>query len=218
MENSNMMIMKKIISFGMMLCMMFCFFGCGGHSFERASSFPSIVEEFGIEDFNEEFFESYTLITLSFTFGSTFPAHKLNFYTIFIERGRVNFLMELNTGATGVPLGEAVPDSRRFAVIIPNKVLEKYEIGSARMFLTYDRSDNENPVENCRRWLRKIERNSVQHRVVQRCAKSVLGRGWYNWQDWNYRLEDSDTKIVLASGVGHMYDRITITTWQPHSL
>ena len=140
--------------------------------------FPSVMEEFTLEDFTEEFFKSNTLILVPYRFANTFPLFR--FYTVFTENGKLNFLMEIPDLNT---FHERSLDYRIFAVVLPNQVFSKYEIGESIVFFGSEHLDLEvfngkgyytenccgwlKEVENknCREWLKEVEKNAVQHRV-----------------------------------------------------
>jgi len=126
--------------------------------------FPSVLEDFDLTDFTADFFESNTLILVPFGWGHSL-LDNLRFYTVFFENGKLNFLIEIPNPDTG---GDCAFDYRIFAVIIPNQVLSKYEIGGSKVFKAYEFHAgewNSYSTTNCREWLKEVEKNSVGHRV-----------------------------------------------------
>lgn len=124
------------------------------------NTFPSVLGNFDLGEFTNEFFEDNTLILVPFEWSYLLYEH-LNFYTAFAENGKLNFLIEV-TDPNG--LGDAAIDMRVFAVIVPNAVFNSLEIGEIRVFETYDFSAA-NPTENSRDLLSGAEEKSVEHRV-----------------------------------------------------
>ena len=140
--------------------------------------FPSVLEEFALEDFTADFFENNTLILVPFEWSSLLGKY-LDFYTVFVENGKLNFLIEV-TFPGGI--SEDAIDSRVFAVIIPNQVFSKYEIGESIVFETYEIRWNANTgnfrgIKNCRKWLSEVEKNSIKHSVGYAWAP-LLDTGW----------------------------------------
>ena len=127
--------------------------------------FPSVLEEFVLEEFSEAFFENNTLILVPFEWHGMLNEY-LDFYTVFAENGKLNFLIEV-THPTGFL--DALVDRRIFAIVILNEILGKYEVGEMIVFETYDFSVVDwfgNPIEkNPREWLNAIQEKSVVHRV-----------------------------------------------------
>ena len=128
--------------------------------------FPSILEEFDMEEFTAEFFESNTLILVLFRWPFLLYEN-LHFYTVSVKNGKLNFIIEIPNPAHG---GDQALDVRVFAVIIPNQIFSKYEIGKNIVFEAYESrfdgaTGNIFDTKNCRRWLREVEKNTVEHRV-----------------------------------------------------
>jgi len=131
---------------------------------EVEMNFPSVLENFELEDFTEEFFENNTLILVPFYYGYLLHDY-LDFYTVFVDDGKINFLIEV-TDSYGV--GERAVDFRLFVVIIPNKIFNKYEIGQVTTFTTYDFIEEDGNFvanKNDREWLKEIEEKSINHIV-----------------------------------------------------
>ena len=134
----------------------------------RAKDFPSVLEEFVLEEFTEDFFESNTLVLVPFLWPHLLHDgnDNLSFYTVFVENGILNFLIEIPNPDWG---GDAAIDERIFAVIIPNQIINKYEIGGSRVFEAYEYHgyvDGEQYfTQNSREWLERVEKTSVTHRV-----------------------------------------------------
>jgi len=160
---------------------------------DKGIVFPSVMEEFALEDFTEEFFKSNTLILVPFEWGHILLSYirdNLRFYTVYVENGKLNFLIELPYPDTG---GDRGIDMRIFAVIIPNRVIRRYEIGGSIVFKAYEYNNagdmiDENFTLNCREWIKEVEKNAVQHRVgyaydpnVWPDGKSLWSIGYHPW-------------------------------------
>ena len=130
-----------------------------------SSGFPSVLEEFALEEFTDVFFESNTLVLVPFQWGHLLRDN-LRFYTVFIEKGALNFLIEIPDPDWG---GDRAVDHRIFAVIIPNQEIGKYKMGESRVFRAYELHGNVDGewyfTKNSREWLKDIEKNSIEHRV-----------------------------------------------------
>lgn len=124
------------------------------------NTFPSILENFNLEEFTDEFFENSTLILVPFEWSYLLYEH-LDFYTAFVENGKLKFLIEV-TDPYG--LGDTAIDMRVFAVIVSNAIFNGLEVGEIRVFEAYDFS-GANPTKNSRDLLSEAERKSVKHRV-----------------------------------------------------
>ena len=131
----------------------------------RMEDFPSVLEEFVLEEFTEAFFERNTLILVPFEWPGKLREY-LDFYTVFIENGKMNVLFEV-THPTG--LLDGAVDVRLFVIVIPNEIFGKYDIGEMIVFETYDFSVVDkfgNPIEkNPHEWLNEIQEKSIVHRV-----------------------------------------------------
>ena len=141
--------------------------------------FPSPMEEFTLEYFNDEFFENYTLIFVPL-YGSGMGPSVYFFYTTYIYDGKINFLVEFDFRT-----GHAAFWRTLFAMIIPNEILSHYEIGHAHYFTTYTiiREPFSSPVwiENCREWLNEIEGKSIEHRAGFAHGYSICSDGYYRY-------------------------------------
>jgi len=133
---------------------------------EMKDVFPSILEDFDLAEFTEAFFENNTLILVPFEWSGQLGEY-LDFYTVFAENGKLNFLVEVTHpyGAT-----DAGFDFRLFVIVIPNEIFGKYEIGEMIVFETYDFSSldwSRDPIveKKPREWLSGIQEKSVEHRV-----------------------------------------------------
>ena len=137
----------------------------GNVKLEYGEGFPSVLEEFVLEEFTETFFENNTLILVPFVWSGQLVEY-LDFYTVFVENGKLNFLVEVTH-----PYGaaDAAIDSRLFVIVIPNEIFGKYEIGEMIVFWTYDFSfdprGNRIIEKNPREWLSEIQEKSVEHRA-----------------------------------------------------
>jgi len=142
--------------------------------------FPSVLEEFVLEEFTEDFFESNTLVLVPFLWPHLLRDN-LSFYTVFAENGTLNFLIEIPNPDKG---GDRTFDYRIFAVIIPNQVLSKYEMGESIVFKAYEFHDTVDGemhfTKNSREWLEEVEKNSVKHRVSYTTIRGLkeLGVGF----------------------------------------
>ena len=130
--------------------------------------FPSVLENFELSDFTEEFFEDNTLFLVPLNHGYLLYDY-VEFYAVSTKNGKLNFLVEVTDPLGG---GDEAIDMRVFVVCISNELLEKYEIGERIKFNTYDYSAGnlytppfELPPLNNRDWLAEIRENSVEHRV-----------------------------------------------------
>ena len=125
--------------------------------------FPSPMEEFTIGDFGEDFFENYTLIFVPFIWPSMVRGY-VDFYTAYIEDGKINFLIEVRSLS-----GDAALTFYVFTVVFPNETLLTYTIGQSSIFQRYSRPNplpsQWEPIENCREWLVEIHEKSIEHRV-----------------------------------------------------
>lgn len=132
------------------------------------NTFPSNLENFDLEEFTDEFFENNTLILVPFAYSYLLYEH-LDFYTVSIADGKMNFYIEVTDPNGG---GDEAIDYRLFAVIIEKEVYGRYELGEKIIFTTYDfNAGNVNnppfelPPPNDRDWLIEIQGNSIEHRV-----------------------------------------------------
>ena len=94
----------------------------------NSNEFPSPVENFTIDDFNDEFFENYSLTLISFAFPVM--NRKAEFYTAFEENGYINFL--INLSRYGFSYTSIQSRIRTYAVIIANELLLNFSIGKIR--------------------------------------------------------------------------------------
>jgi hypothetical protein len=161
------------------------------------NGFPSVLEEFGLEDFTEAFFENNTLILVRFSWPHVLGEY-LDFYTAYAESGKLKFLLEVTYPYA---FGDTALDSRLFAVIVSNKVFNEYEIGEMNAFTTYTFEPSfigpeSIRTENCREWLEKIEKNAVKHRV------GYASPGYYpNFGGSIWRFRDNHPGIVLNNEI-----------------
>ena len=166
--------------------------------------FPSVLEEFDLEEFTEAFFENNTLILVPLEWPHVLSDY-LHFYTVFAENGKLNFLIEVTHPYGG---GDAAIDYRVFAIVIPNEIFGKHEIGKMIVFETYDFSVRDlhgNPIKrNCREWLNEIQEKSVEHRV---------GYAWSGWNPniviWPFRDHPARllrNKITVISSVENLQE------------
>jgi len=153
---------------------------------ERASSFPSVFEEFEAEDFEGDFFENYTIIIISLNIGHIWDrrSRDLQLYTVFIEDGKINFLVE-QVAESPMMQFQVVT----FFVIISNDILDRYELGEVRIFPTYQSWTGgywEDAIfvgKNCREWLGSARQNSIEHRAGR--TRFISDTGWENTECWN---------------------------------
>ena len=149
-----------------------------GVRIKPSNVFPSVLEEFEVDEFTDEFFEENTLFLVPFEWSHV-VAEYVEFYTVFVKDGKLNFLIEV----TYPPGPESFSgDYLLFAVTVPNAVLNRCEFGELFVFETYaDHSafgfEAFPPAvfiifEGCewdeptpREWLQEVEDNSVEHRV-----------------------------------------------------
>ncbi len=127
---------------------------------EETLIFPSVLEDFNLDEFTEAFFENYTLILVPFEWHYLLYGN-LDFYTVFVDNGKLNFLIEVTCPHGG---GDEAIDMRMFAVVVPKTIFNNYELGESKIFEAYDFSGAE-PAENNRNWLSEIEEKSIEHRV-----------------------------------------------------
>ena len=146
--------------------------------------FPSPIEEFTPEDFDEEFFENYTLILVQI-FSIINPLYDYEFYTVFVENEELIFLIEFTTPHL---IYSGTHRAFYFAIIVSNDILSNYTIGNGRVFITYDvlYFDTFPPPKNCRDWLIEVQKNSIKH------TAGIISR---NWQS----LRERDGVIVLTN-------------------
>jgi len=133
----------------------------------KNENFPSPIVDFAVEDFDEKFFNEFTLIIVPYQFGTVVEGIYL--YTVYIDNGNLNFLFEFTTIR-----GDRARTSGEVIVILPNEILSKYEIGVVEQF--YIISDNSCSSFNAdsegllvrkdRNWLRDIRQNSVENKVA----------------------------------------------------
>ncbi|MCL2797653.1 MAG: hypothetical protein FWD58_06340 [Firmicutes bacterium] len=121
-------------------------------------TFPSVLEDFKPEDFDAEFFKHNTLILVPFEWPHLLYDN-LNFYTAYVQDGKLNFLIDIPKPDFG---GDAAIDSRLFAVVIPNEVFGQYELGTAWDF---SRHADFKPGFDVEAFYLMVENNSVPHRV-----------------------------------------------------
>ena len=176
--------MAKVTKSGIILLavllLTMAFYGCESNGLSQGARMlrnPPVLEKF---DFSEEFFQNNTLILVPFGWPHLLYEN-LRFYTVFVENDRLNFLIEIPKPDHG---GDRMFDGRVFAVIIPNEVFNKHEIGESIVFKAYESrfngaTGNFFDTKNCREWLSEVEKNAVEHRAGYawfRDASSVI---WY---------------------------------------
>jgi len=172
---------------------------------KMASSFPSVLEEFEIGDFTEEFFEEYTLILVPFVWRGLLENY-LDFYTAFIDDGKLNFLIEVThpTGRLDLEL-----DRRVFAVIVSKRLLKQYEIGEKTVFETYDFRgwspfpEYHEPPKYPREWLKEIEEKSVEHKVSF-SLKNYNNISWYA-----FHVYETYNEMAIISSVETLNEALT---------
>jgi len=136
----------------------------------NAITFPSVLGEFCVDDFDEEFFESYTLVIVP-VFYPVCVYGFIEFYTIFVEGDELIFLAEntFNYGANCL-----ASSHYSFVAIISNDILNVFNIGKIKMFYTYGwlMQDYENELcynyelkKSFREWLNEVEMSSINHKV-----------------------------------------------------
>jgi len=152
---------------------------------KMAASFPSVLEEFEIEDFTEEFFEEYAVILVYLAFSTSNP---IEFYTVYVENNELIVLIEdVTSGNVG-----QMSTQYAFIVIIPKAVLDSFSTVGCRMSAKYYFDFYKGIfVENPREWLNEIKEVSVEHRVANRKTSTdevwnfIISTGNYIATGWN---------------------------------
>ena len=152
---------KRILTFIIACCMLFALVGLTACN---SNEFPSPVENFTIDDFNDEFFENYSLVMVGFSFPA--GGIKVEFYTVFLENGYINFLINIYVHQIGNQGGW----SSAYAVILSNETLANYAIGEVRGVVTQDEKYTQlissiTRIDYGHGWLRQARRKSINHRV-----------------------------------------------------
>jgi len=150
--------MRVIKSFCVILLLILIaagFVGCGNGGRDE----PPKLESFEIGYFTEDFFENYTLILIPFSYMVDVRGYVF-VYTVFAEDGEINFVVEVARLGSDRALTNYL-----FAVIIPNEILAKYEIGDSKIFHTYTDLGGGEIVETCREWTIEIQPKRVDHRA-----------------------------------------------------
>jgi len=137
-----------------------------------ASSFPTVLEDFTVEDFTDEFFEEYAIIWTSLQFSNI--GYSVKFHTVYIDNGELIILVENTThpNTTKLPAG---PPPITFIIIIPKAVFDSANLlDFCRVFSKYnvvldDDSRIKEISEADREWLVGIQEYSVEHRVGKLC-------------------------------------------------
>ena len=140
----------------------------------NSSEFPSPVENFTIDDFNKEFFESYSLVIVPFGLGHW--AEQASLYTVFIDNNNIYFVFEIE----GLRATLSVIAFMTL-VIIQNEMLVNYDIGGVKQFYVFGAESvgsNSNDLSNWfgieiialsshrHRRLRNMRRDSITHTVA----------------------------------------------------
>jgi len=92
---------------------------------------PSVFQEFEPEDFDDEFLKNYTVVLVDIPFSG--GGHLWQLYTVFIDDGKINFLVEIIHLNPNLNVHNLI-----FFVVISNDILDRYEIGEARVFRKYE--------------------------------------------------------------------------------
>jgi len=161
--------------------------------------FPSVVEEFAIEDFDKDFFENYVLIRVMLSIGSIIYG---NFYTVYVQDGKLNFLFEVTelTGATA--LGGLVA-----YIIIPRRIFERYEIGTVEWFFIYNCQHESGhgcelynmPIrKTSREELHTIYTNSVENKIADIIPYLHLSSSWLSQ---NNLIKSPDGFLIVAASL-----------------